>query len=548
MISATIEADDGLPLTLPGILRQRAAEHGDKAMLVCDDERLTYAEADTRSRTLARGLLAAGLGKGSHVAVLYPTGAAYVVAAFAAARIGAVIIPISTFSTADEVRWLLANADAQCLLSAQAFRSHNYEKLLHTALPELDLTRPAPLRSATAPMLRRIWLDRADMAGCHPSWLLSDLTAGAAAIDETLLEAVEKRVTPADRLVILHTSGSTSTPKGVIHTHGALIRHMHNLNQIRQYSSQDVLFTNSPLFWIAGFAYSLMATLLAGGRLVCSNAMAASDTLDLLERERPNMTNGYAQSVARLGADPSFARRDLSFMRRGNLYPIMPLSLRPRDPELRHGNYGMTEACSTLTSSGDEGDLPERYRGSFGTFAPGMEAKTVDPDTGRECAVGEIGELWIRGPFMMDGYYGRLRSSYLDRDGWFRTGDLGSIDAERFFYFKGRRGDMIKTLGANVSPKEVEAALRDLTGGRQCYVVGAPDKERGQVVVAVLIAESDSDVDEAALRQQLGQKVSSYKVPKRILRVAQADLPLMSSGKIDSRRLLALVVQRMTTA
>ena len=172
MISATIEADDGLPLTLSGILRRQAGEFGDKALLVCDDERLTYAEADTRSRALARGLLAAGISKGSHVAVLYPTGADYLVAAFAAARIGAVIIPISTFSTADEVRWLLANGDADCLIATQNFRSHHYEKLLLTALPELDFTKPAPLRSATAPMLRRIWLDRADTAGCHPGWLV----------------------------------------------------------------------------------------------------------------------------------------------------------------------------------------------------------------------------------------------------------------------------------------------------------------------------------------------------------------------------------------
>ena len=151
MISTTIEADDGLPLTLSSLLRQQADRYGERAMLVCDDERLSYREAEARSRVLARGLLAAGIGKGAHVAVLFPTGADYVAAAFAAARIGAVVVPISTFSTADEIRWLLANADVQALIATQSFRSHDYEKLLHAAIPELDLTRPAPLRTRSAP-------------------------------------------------------------------------------------------------------------------------------------------------------------------------------------------------------------------------------------------------------------------------------------------------------------------------------------------------------------------------------------------------------------
>ena len=260
------------------------------------------------------------------------------------------------------------------------------------------------------------------------------------------------------------------------------------------------------------------------------------------------MTNGYAQSVARLALDPSFPKRDLSFMRRGNLYPIMPPDVRPRDPELRHGNYGMTECGSTLTCSSDEGDLPERYRGSFGAIAPGIEARTIDPDTGRQCGHNEIGELCVRGPFLMESYYGKPRSAAFDSEGWFHTGDLGALDEERLFYFKGRRGDMIKTLGANVSPREVEAALRDLLDGRQCHVIGVPDKERGQIPVALVIAENDADVDEAGLRQQLAKKLSSYKLPRRILRLGQAELPIMSSGKIAAPRLRALVSERLAAA
>ena len=544
-VATTIEAGDDLPLTLPRLLRRSARLYADQVFLVCDDARITYAEVEARSRVLARGLLAAGAAKGSHVAVLYPSGPGFVVAAYAAARIGAVVIPISTFSTADEIRWLLANSDSGYLIATPGFRSHNYETLLTTALPDLDFSKPPPLRSPIAPMLRRIWLDRPKPGGGDPGWTMADLKAGAASVDDAFLEAVEARVSPADRLVIVHTSGSTSAPKGVMHTHGALIRHMVNLNEIRQYTPDVVLFSNSPFFWIGGFAYTLLGTLAAGGRLVCSNAVAPSEVLDLLERERPVMTNGYAQTVARLAADPSFPSRDLSFIRRGNLYPIMPPEVRPRDIELRHGMWGMTETGSTCTTSSDEGDIPERYRGSFGRFAPGFQARVVDPETGKECAAGEVGELWMRGPFLMEGYYGKPRSTVFDAEGWFHSGDLAAIDEAGFFYFKGRRGDMIKTAGANVSPREVEAVLRELVGERQCNVLGVADRERGSIVVAIVVAEDDRDVDEAGLRQQLAKKLSSYKVPRRILRVAQAELPVMSSGKIDMRKLRDLASERV---
>jgi len=219
--------------------------------------------------------------------------------------------------------------------------------------------------------------------------------------------------------------------------------------------------------------------------------------------------------------------------------------LRPRDPDLRHGTYGQTEVGSTLTTSGDEGDLPERLRGAFGQVVPGYEVKIVDPDTGDECSTGQLGEAWVRGPFLMDGYYGKTRGQVFEPGGWFRTGDMGLLDAEGYFYFKNRRNDMIKTAGANVAPREVEAVLRELTGGLPCYVVGVPDAQRGQLVAAVVVAERPDEVDEASLSERLSARLSSYKVPRRILRLAQAEMPVMPTGKVNVRALAALVRDRL---
>ncbi|TAL03598.1 MAG: long-chain fatty acid--CoA ligase [Rhodospirillaceae bacterium] len=544
MTSAVIDAGDDLPLTIPALWRRQARKYAERALVADDGARLTYAEVDARSRRLARGLLAAGATKGSHVAVLFPNGADFLVNMLAVTRIGAVVVPLSTLSTADELRWLLTNSDTAFLLATPEFRSHRYGEMLQTAFPELDFSRPPPMCSLTAPWLRRIWFTGPIPKGYDAGWSVAALEATASTIDDTYLEAVEARVSPGDRLVIIHTSGSTSAPKGVIHAHASLIRHLDNINQVRRFTPDDVLFTTAPWFWVAGFAYSMLGTVVAGGRVVCSNTTSPTDTLDLLEREQPTMTSGYAPTVARLAADPSFAKRKLSSIRQGNLHPIKAADARPRDPALRHDVYGMSEAGGALSMSGDESDLPEHQRGSCGRFLPGFETKLVDADTGKECAQGEMGELWIRGPFMMEGYYGKPRSQVFMHDNWWRSGDIGTIDAEGFFYLKGRLGNMIKTSFANVAPREVEAAISELTGGTECFVIGLPDPQRGQAVTAILIADHDSKVDEAALKQKLATKLSSYKVPRRILRLSQAEIPLLSSGKVDMPKLKALAQER----
>jgi acyl-CoA synthetase (AMP-forming)/AMP-acid ligase II len=536
--ATTIDAGDGLPLTVPALLRARVEERGAAVLLACDDDVLTYEAAERRSAVLARGLIAAGAGKGTHVGILHPNGSEFVVAWLAATRIGAVGVPLSTFSTAAELRVLLRNADVALLLSAASYRSHDYASALRDAVPELDLATAPPLLAGSVPVLRRIAFTEPP-EDVHPEWSVRALEERGRSVEPAVLAAMGAAVCAGDRLTIVHTSGSTGDPKGVIHTHGALVRHLDNLNRIRRYTPDEVLFSNSPFFWIGGLAYSLLGTLVAGGKLVCSNAPHASGVLDVLERERPTMVNGFAQSVAHLPRDPSFARRDLSSIRRGNLFPIMPERVRPASPDLRHAMLGMTEAGSVCLVSDDESDQPEHRRGSFGKPAPGFEARVVDPDTGAACGPGEPGELGFRGPFMMEGYHGRERHEVFDADGWYRTGDFVVVDVDGFFYFQGRRGDLIKTGGANVSPREVEAAILDQTG-LVAHVVGLADEARGQVVAAALRVPAGREVDVEALRAELAARLSAYKVPRRFLLLADAAVPLLASGKLDRPALEAL--------
>ena len=495
--------------TVGALLREQADACGDHPLLVCDADHLTYAAAHERSAELARGLVGLGAGKGTHIGLLFPNGADFVIAMLAAARIGAVVVPFSTFATRTELAHQLTHSDTEILLATTSYRDHDYVDRL---------------AGVSAPCLRHVVFDNQIAAAAEPA----------------RVSALGGDVDGCDPLAIIYTSGSTGSPKGAVHTHAALLAHQRNLNEIRGLRPSDRLFCNSPFFWIGGFGFALLATLVAGSTLVCSTAPDPGATLDLLEAVHPSITNGFAAGVAHLARHDSFPRRDLSSIRRGNLYPIMAPQSRPRDPELRHNMLGMTEAGSVVLLSGDDTDQPEHRRGSFGKPAPGFATRIVDPDSGRPVADGDIGELCLRGPYLMQHYYKRSREDSFDPDGWFHTGDLVRTDPDGFYYFLGRRGSMIKTAGANVSPTEVEMAIASVTGGMTAHVVGLPDPQRGQVVAAAVVVDDGLDLDEATLRADLKEVLSAYKIPRRFVAVRPTEVPLLSSGKVDIRRLTEL--------
>jgi len=465
-------------------------DRGDHSLLICDDERISYAEADIRSASVARGLIQLGAGKGTHVGVLYPNGVDFVVAMLAAARIGAVVVPYSTFLTAAELETQLRDSDTAILLSARSYRNHDYAQ---------------HLSGIDTPCLRHVLFDLPH--------------ADVPALDE-----FEDDVDGCDPLAIVYTSGSTGPAKGAVHTHASLIGHQRNLNTIRGLTSPDRLFCNSPFFWIGGFAFGLLATMAAGATLICSNATDPAVTLDLIEAEKPTITNGFVAGIAHLTRHPNYPGRQFT-ARRGNLYPIMAPDVRPNDPELRHNMLGMTEAGSVVLIDSDETDQPERRRGSYGRPATGFETKQLD-----------TGELCIRGPHVMQGYHGRSREDCFDADGWFHTGDLVRVDEEGYFYFLGRAGSMIKTSGANVTPGEVEKALATL--GFTAHVLGLPDAVRGQLVAAVIVTDDPVDFD--AIRQALRAKLSAYKIPRIFAVCPPAKVPTLSSGKVDMPALVGL--------
>ncbi|MAG29781.1 MAG: acyl-CoA synthetase [Deltaproteobacteria bacterium] len=529
--------------TVPELLRHCVSRAPEALCIVHGERRLSYRDVERESATLARGLLARGLGKGTRIALWMPNGPDWLIAWAAAARIGAWVVPLNTFYRPREVGWALHHADIQCLLTFSDFLRNDYLAMLEQAIPGLEQQEDTTLRIPTHPYLREVlaWGD-ANRAWCQagPETLLQDAQSEPA-IDDGFLAAVEDCVTPADALVMIYSSGSEGNPKGAVHSHGAIIRHAHNLNQFRDLDASDRLYSPMPFFWVGGLVFSLLSAMDAGACILTEDVFEPGATLEFLERERATQVLGWPHYAKAMVEHPTFSERDLSAVRAGNLYEVLPEELRPTDTELRSNSLGMTETCGPHTIDRMDVELPESLRGSFGHSVPGVTHKVVDPESGETLAAGEFGEICVRGYSLMQGLYKVEREEAFDRDGFYHTGDSGYFDADGVLFFRSRLGDLIKTGGANVTPREVEIVLEALPVVREAYVVGLPDADRGQLVAAAIVLQQGEQVTAAGLRSELKAELSAYKVPREIRFYEHEDLPFTDSGKIDKRALIEMI-------
>ncbi|HVN40941.1 MAG TPA: class I adenylate-forming enzyme family protein [Myxococcota bacterium] len=532
--------------TLPVMLRELVARFGPKPMIVLGERRLTYAEVEAESARLARGLVAQGVAKGARVAVLFPNGPDFVVAWLAASRIGAVVVPLNTFYKPRELGYVLRHADVHTLLTAPRLLANDYLERLEAAAPSLARHRGGPLFAPELPQLRAVaaFGETGGRAWARPA---SELLAAADAspVDAGLLAALESEIAPSDPAVLVYSSGSTADPKGALHSHGTLVRHAFNLNQFRDLRADDRIFSPMPFFWVGGLVFSLLSTLHTGACLLCEEYFEPGATLALLERERATIAAGWPHYSKAMAEHPSFRTRDLSAIRAGNLYGVLPESARPRDPELRSNSLGMTETCGPHTIDRMDVDLPERLRGSFGHSVPGVEHKIVDPATGASLPQGGSGEICVRGYSVMQGLHKQEREQTFDRDGFYHTGDVGRFDTEGHLFFEARLGDLIKTAGANVAPREVEVLLEAMPEVSSAFVVGLADPARGQNVAAALVLKSGVSLEPEECRERLRKDLSAYKIPRHVFFLAKEELPFTDSGKIDKRRLAPLLEERL---
>jgi acyl-CoA synthetase (AMP-forming)/AMP-acid ligase II len=529
------------PATLPALLARVVAARRAHPAILTTRESLSYDELDRRTAGLARALLAAGAGKGPRIGLLAPDGILWVVAFLAGLRIGALITTISTLCTPPELAHILRNSDCQVLIGVRRFLNHDYAATLAAALPGLGEGKAGRLRLPAAPHLRSIHLD--DAGGLDWARSIDALLALAerpGAPDAELLAAIEHEVAPGDDAVVVYTSGSTAQPKAVVHRQWALARHPAELARNFALGESDRMMPLLPAFWLAGMSMMLQV-LTVGGTLVYPGSPELAAVLDTIERLDPNRINAWGDRQPKL-IEAALARGmdldripDLGGFTDGDGTRL----------PARASMYGMTESFSAHSAEPLDVRLPEAKAGSYGRAIGGYERRVVDPETGRELPAGEVGELEIRGPALMSGFYKVERRKIFTPDGFYPTRDLVRIDADGYLYPAGRRDDMIKTRAANVSRLEVEAALALLPEVALSVVAGLPDPEFGQRVVAAVVPARGTSPSEESLRTALRGVLSSFKIPRRIVFISEDDIPRTATGKVRLSETARMISDRL---
>ncbi|MGE4080470.1 MAG: class I adenylate-forming enzyme family protein, partial [Reyranella sp.] len=526
--------------TLGDLVDALAAATPAAPAVVSGDERLDYATLKQRVDTFARALMASGVRHGDRVALLVSNRIEWIVAALASARIGAIVAAISTFSTPRELAWTLEHCGASALVMLPEFRGRRFLEPLAALCPELEQDAAGPLRSTRLPALRTVVVLDGPAPATAFTW--SGFLARASSVDAKQFAAAQAAVAPTDLCYILYTSGSTAAPKGVTLAHGPLIDNGFEIGERMHLSSADRVWLAVPLFWSFGSANALPAIMTHGGCVVLQESFEPGETLALIEREHCSVYYGMVNMARALMEHPTHPGRRLGAMRTGlTIGPPedIALTIRALGADKLCNVYGSTETYGNCAVTDAEEPLQMRLERQ-GLPLPGMTIRAVDPVTRRPLPQGEVGELAVHGR-ITPGYYRapEANAEAFDRDGFFLTGDLGSIEADGRVRFRGRLKEMIKTGGVNVAPLEVEHVLMQHPDVVQAYVVGVPDATRGEAVAAAIELRAGSTSDGAAVIAFCRERLASYKVPARLVVRTAAEFPRTATGKIHKPGLRA---------
>ena len=470
---------------------------------------VSYSQLEERVNRSANYLLSLGIEPGDRVAVQLPKCLPFIYFHLAAMQIGAIFLPLNPAYPVAELRYFLADSGAKLFIADAKDQSR------------LDpITDPLPDHKKTT------YLYKPQDSG--ESWLE----------DGSSIRSYPLPRDPDQTAMMLYTSGTTSRPKGAEITHGNLTANIASLHEAWGWRTDDVLLHVLPIFHVHGLVVALHGALHAGATAVMCRSFEASAVLELLCTRRFSVFMGVPTMHRRLYQRAGDRRIDLSHMR------LMTSGSDRLPDDLFFGyqetfnvtlleRYGMTETGMNLANPLHG----ERRVGSVGLPLPGVSARIVDTETETPLPDGEVGEVQINGAHVCKGYWRQPEKTAgaFTEDGWLRTGDMGMREADGYFTLKGRAKDLIITGGLNVYPPEVELVLMEHPAVAACAVVGCPDEEWGEQVVAVVIARDDVTADEDAICAFCREQLAAYKVPRRV--IFADEFPANALGKIQKAKL-----------
>jgi fatty-acyl-CoA synthase len=525
--------------TIPALLREQARVYGHREALVAGDCRLTYAQLREQVLLTARALSALGVRRGDPVAILMGNRAEWVLSFLAVQQLGAVSVGLNTWATARELEFALAHAEISCLIAVDGFRRSDYRGLLADMSP----------RESRLPNLRRIvWLaaDPAhnlelDTACGEIGW--DDFMAGGQTVAQAVVEAAAEQSQPDDVGMLLYTSGSTATPKGILLQHGHWITNSFHIGERQHVTCQDRLWLAVSLFWSFGCVNALPNILTHGACVVLQEHFDPGQALMLMEQERCSIIYATPNMVQAMLEHPQRLQRDLSTLRSGATIgtPEQIAQVLELGVSQICNIYGLSETYGNCAVTDAAEPVDVRLQ-SVGQPLPGVSARICDMETGQLLPTGQVGEIRIKGPLFLSYFKEpeKTRQSY-DAEGYFCTGDLGLLDEQGRLYDRGRLKEMVKSGGINIAPAEVEEVLMRHPAVQSAYVIGVPHPTLDEALVAVVIARAGAQAQADELKTYCQRELAAYKVPSRFHFTTVDRLPLTTTGKLQKMKLHTLL-------
>ena len=535
------------PLSLGAMLDAAAARRADTPAIVFKDIRISYAELAARADAFARGLLALGLGPGDHVVIWMPNSVEWNVANFAIAKIGAVTVTCNSRYKGVELEYVLRQSDAKALVMMDRLETAgiDYREILRSVVPDVLWQQDRRIVSAKFPELRHVIVFGAEH---DPGCLGADAVVRRGA-KVAPGELAKIRVAPEAPAAMLYTSGTTGAPKGCLLSHGNFWYKAREYLALHEWGPDDRCLVPVPYFHIFGALGCITANALAGSTQVVMEVFDPEEALRLIERERVTIFSGVPTMFITILGHPGFRDYNLRSLRTGTIGAApVPVEMMRKILDREHGLgmdatvvYGLTEATGG-THFTRLGDPIEQRVSTVGRVTPELVDRIVDPTTGRECAIGTEGEVCVKGPSLMLGYYKQPEATADKiRDGWLHTGDMGVKDAQGYLRITGRLSDMIIVGGFNTYPAEIENFYLRHPKILDVSIVGVPDPVLGEVVMAFVIPKAGASLTAQEIRDFAKDQIANFKIPKYVEIVSE--FPLTGSGKVQKFKQKAWAVQ-----